>query len=145
MKSKFIQKESQKAKTQALIFSTGDAVVSELIDFAGNKGLKSAYFTAIGAFSEATLFYYDWESREYQEIPVNEQVEVLSLMGNITESDGKPKIHIHVTLGRVDGSVIGGHLKEAKVRPTLELFLSEGSEKLQRTHDEKTGLALINL
>ena len=65
-------------------------------------------------------------TKRYQDIPVNEQVEVLMLAGDIAwKEDGEPVIHAHVVVGRQDGSTRGGHLKKAIVRPTLELVLEE--------------------
>lgn len=127
----------------AVIFETGDTVVEGLQRFAEEHDLKGAHFTAIGAFEEATLRYFDWESKGYQDIPVREQVEVLTLAGNIADKGGKPKIHAHVVLGTREGNARGGHLKEARVRPTLEVIVTEEPEQLRRVHDEGTGLALI--
>lgn len=141
MKSKLLGDGPE--RTWALVYDIGDAVMEGLKDFAEENGLRGAHFTAIGAFQDAVLYYFDWESKEYQDIPVREQVEVLSLAGNISDNNGKPKVHAHVVLGRRDGSTRGGHLKEAHVRPTLEVVLTEEPEQLLRQHDEETGLALI--
>jgi predicted DNA-binding protein with PD1-like motif len=127
------------------VFDTGDAVMEGLKRFAEENDLQSAHFTAIGAFQDATLYYFDWEAKEYQDIPVDEQVEVLALTGNVSRKDGKPKVHAHVVLGTREGNARGGHLKEAHVRPTLEVVLTEEPDHLRRTHDEETGLALIDL
>ena len=105
----------------------------------------AARFTAIGAFAEATLGYFDWQSKEYRKIPIREQVEVLSLVGDIALEDGEPKLHAHVVLGRSDGTTRGGHLLEAHVRPTLEVMLVESPEHLHKEHDRESGLALIRL
>ena len=115
-----------------------------LKDFAVKEKLRAATFTAIGAFREATLAFFDVETREYQKIPMREQVEVLSLVGNVSTSKDKPKVHAHVVLGKRDGTAHGGHLMEAFVRPTLEVVLVESPAHLYREHDEATGLALIN-
>jgi uncharacterized protein len=77
-------------QTYALIFNTGDQVVSGLKTFAGEQHLAASHFTAIGAFQDVTLSYFDWEKKDYIKIPIREQVEVLSLVGDITISDGKP-------------------------------------------------------
>lgn len=130
-------------RSWALVFETGDAVMEGLRGFAEEHGLRGAHFTAIGAFQEATLLYFDWETKEYQEIPIREQVEVLTLAGNIADKGGEPKVHAHVVLGTREGNARGGHLKEARVRPTLEVILTEEPEHLRRVHDEETGLALI--
>jgi predicted DNA-binding protein with PD1-like motif len=136
-----------KERTFALIFQTGDEVVSNLQSFARQHQLSGSHFTAIGAFSDATVAYFDWEKKDYKKIPVREQVEVLALTGDIAtdEKTRQPKIHAHVVLGRSDASVIGGHLVEAHVRPTLEVVLTESPAHLRRRHDEQTGLALIRL
>ena len=92
-----------------------------------------------------TLGYFDWESKEYQKIPVREQVEVLSLIGDVALKDGEPKVHAHVVVGRSDGSTRGGHLLDAHVRPTLEVILVQSPAHLRKHHDEESGLALIDL
>lgn len=143
MKSKLLNEARE--KTWALVFDAGDTVMEGLTRFARENDLRGAHFTAIGAFQSATLYYFDWESKEYQEIPVEEQVEVLTLAGDIAEKDGEPKVHAHVVLGTRDGSARGGHLKEARVRPTLEVILTEEPAHLVRRHDDETGLALISL
>jgi predicted DNA-binding protein with PD1-like motif len=86
-----------------------------------------------------------WESKQHDKIPVREQVEVLSLIGDVALKDGEPKVHAHVVVGRSDGSTRGGHLIEAHVRPTLEVILTEAPEHLRKEVDKATGLALIRL
>jgi predicted DNA-binding protein with PD1-like motif len=106
--------------------------------------LAASHFTAIGAFRDATLAYFDWEKKEYKKNPVREQVEVVSLIGDVAlAEDGSPKVHAHAVLGRADGTALGGHLMEAHVRPTLEVTLIETPQPLRRRHDPESGLALI--
>ncbi len=131
-------------RTYALVFDLGDEVTHELLEFANAHDLKGSHFTAIGAFRDAVLGYWDWETKEYERIPVREQVEVLSLVGNIALGpEGSPALHAHVVIGRRDGTALGGHLLEAHVRPTLEVVLTEEPEHLQRVVDPETGLTLI--
>lgn len=127
----------------ALIFETGDEVMAPLKEFARRENIRAARFTAIGAFQSATLAYFDWEKKDYIEIPVREQVEVLVLAGDIAWKDNEPVAHVHVVLGRRDGSTCGGHLCAAIVRPTLELMLTQAGA-LERTIDPQSGLALIS-
>ena len=133
------------ARTLALIFDKGDEVVAELTRFAQRERMTAGHFTAIGAFSEATLGYFDRERKQYTRIPVSEQVEVLSLVGDIALEGEAPKVHAHAVLGRSDGSTRGGHLLEARVWPTLELVLVESPVHLRRKSDAASGLALIHL
>jgi uncharacterized protein len=129
--------------TSSLIFDTGDEVIETLEGHARRTGMKAAHFVALGAFESATLAYFDWEKKEYIDIPVDEQVEVASLVGDIGTHEGAPVIHIHCVLSRRDGSVIAGHLLQARVRPTLELFLTAYDDQLVRRVDEESGLPLI--
>lgn len=130
-------------RTFALVFERGDDVMSNLQRFAAEQGLTASRFTAIGAFERATLGYFDWERKDYEHIPVEEQVEVLTLTGDVALEGTKPKVHAHVVLGRRDGSTVGGHLLEARVRPTLEVLLIDAPSHLCRVHDPVSGLALI--
>ena len=116
-----------------------------MIEFAKANQLGAGHFTAIGAFRDVTLGYFDWESKQYKKIPVSEQVEVLSLIGDVALEDGEPKVHAHVVVGRSDGSTRGGHLMEAHVRPTLEVILTESPAHLRKQVDKESGLALIRI
>ena len=136
--------EASGARTWALIFDKGDEPVSGLTAFAKSQGLGGAHFTAIGAFSEVTLGYFDRKARDYKKIPLREQVEVLSLIGDVALDRGEPKVHAHVVVGRADGEARGGHLLEARVWPTLEVVLVESPRHLRKRHDPETGLALID-
>lgn len=143
MKSKLINEQG--GKTFAVVFETGDKFMELFLKFAEENNLAGSHFTAIGAFSNVTLGYFEIETNAYKEIPVPEQVEVLSLVGDIALHKGKPKIHAHVVVGCADGTTRGGHILEAQVRPTLELILTESPKHLHREVDDETGLPLIRL
>jgi uncharacterized protein len=132
-------------KTYAVVFDKGDECMTGLLDFAKQQQLAGAHFTAIGAFSDAMLGFFDRQRMEYKKIPVGEQVEVLSLIGNITLDDGVPKLHAHVVVGKADGTAHGGHLLEGHVWPTLEVIVVESPKHLRRTTDRETGLPLIRV
>ena len=144
MKAKLIH-EQQGQKTFALIFDKGDEVVAGITSFAKENDLAASHFTAIGAFSDVTMGYFDWETKDYNKLPVREQVEVLSLIGDIALKEGQPKVHAHVVVSKSDGTAHGGHLMEAHVRPTLEVIVIESPVHLQRVTNDETGLALIRL
>ena len=131
-------------RTWALIFDKGDEPVAGLTAFAKAQKLGAAHLTAIGAFSDVTLGYFDRAKRDYKKIPLHEQVEVLSLIGDVALDKGEPKVHAHVVVGRADGEARGGHLLEAHVWPTLEVVLIESPRHLRKRHDPETGLALID-
>jgi uncharacterized protein len=149
MRSKIIDKNSSTIgagqKTFVIIFDTVDRVVAGLKAFAGEQHRAASHFTAIGAFKDAQLGYFNWEKKDYGKIDIHEQTEVLSLVGDITISEDQPNIHAHVVLGKPDGSAWGGHLIEAKVRPTLEVVLTESPAHMERRFNKDAGLALISL
>jgi len=86
----------------ALIFETGDEVGSGLLDFARKNEIKTAFFVGVGACRKVTLGYFDPEKKEYEKRSVNEQVEVMSLIGNIAMYENEPKIHAHIVIGKAD-------------------------------------------
>ena len=143
MRAKLLSQSGE--RTYALIFETDDEPISILTRFAEENGITAARFTAIGAFSRATLAYFDWERKEYRKIPVDEQVEVLSLVGDIALDGGQPKVHAHVVLGTREGDARGGHLMDASVRPTLEVMLEESPSHLKKSFDPASGLSLIRI
>lgn len=102
--------------------------------------------TAIGAFERVTLGFFDMQKKDYKRIPINEQVELMSLVGNIARDDkGEPKVHAHVVVGKSDGTAYGGHLLDAYVQPTLEVVIVEAERHLCRTTRPELGLALLDL
>jgi predicted DNA-binding protein with PD1-like motif len=132
-------------KTWALIFGTNDEPIAEITAFAREHHLGGSQFTGIGAFSAVTLGYYDWQKKSYQRIHIGDQVEVLSLIGDIALQGIDPKVHAHVVVGKEDGTAHGGHLLEAHVRPTLEVILMESPVHLRKRFDPSSGLALISV
>ena len=136
----------ERPKTYVLVFKTGDELTSGLKQFASEQNLQGSSFKAIGAFSSVKLGWFNWNTKKY-EIAVNldEQVELLSLIGDIADHDGKPEVHAHVVVGKSDGTAHGGHLLEAKVRPTCEVILTESPRHLQKQIDREAGIALIKL
>jgi uncharacterized protein len=135
---------SRQPKTFALIFDTGDEITDVLKLFAINQKLAGSSFKAIGALSFVKLGWFNWETKKYEvAVELNEQVELLSLIGDIALKDQEPQVHAHVVVGRSDGTAHGGHLLQGKVRPTCELILTENPENMQKEMDINSGIALI--
>lgn len=132
-------------KTFVLVFDTGDEAMAGLTAFAREHALTAAQLSGIGAFSEVTLGYFDWQAKDYRPIPLEEQVEVVSLLGDVAVNDGDPVVHAHVVVAGPDGIAHGGHLLAGRVRPTLEVVLTTSPATLRKRHDPESGLALIDL
>jgi predicted DNA-binding protein with PD1-like motif len=144
MQSKLLH-DAHGQRTFAVILSTGDEVMTSLKQFVMQQKITAAQISAIGALSDAVLLYFDWDKKDYMKIPVHEQVEVASLLGDVAEADGKPALHLHIVVGRRDGHAMAGHLGEAHVRPTLEVIITESPVHLRKRHDPESGLALIRI
>src|SRR5438874_11818862 len=144
MKSKLLHDEKG-LKTFAMVFDKGDDVRQGLLEFANTNRFADAHLTGIGAFSEVTLGFFDRERKDYKQIPINDQVEVLSFTGNIVQKDGKPRLHAHVVVGKSDGTAHGGHFLGGRAGPTLEIMISELPEQSRRRDAAETGQALIEL
>lgn len=144
MRAKLLD-ESDGRRTYSLVFDAGEEVVRTLITFAREQELEGSHFTAIGAFRDVVLGWFDWELKDYRPTRLVEQVEVVSLAGNIALSpQGGPALHAHVVVARRDCSAWGGHLLEAHVRPTLEVILTESPVHLQRRYDHTVGMATLS-
>jgi predicted DNA-binding protein with PD1-like motif len=142
MRDRLIQAEG--LRTYVVILETGDEIAASLKQFAERNKLAASSFKAIGALSSAKVGWFNWESKKYQiAAQFQEQLEVLSLIGDIALKEGKPAVHAHIIVGRSDGTAHGGHLLEAHVRPTLEVILTESPHALHKTLDADSGLALI--
>jgi uncharacterized protein len=114
MKSQRIASEG-KGETLIVVLDDGEEAFSALQEFARNEGVSAASLTAIGAFSRATVGWFDFASKSYKEIAVDEQGEVLSAIGDIAiGDDGKASLHVHIVLGLRDGSTRGGHCSKAR-------------------------------
>jgi uncharacterized protein len=144
MKSALIERHDD-LSTYVVVLQLGDEAMSSLKAFAEEKKLAGSEFTAIGAFSRAVVAYFDWTTKRYRNIAIDEQVEVLSLAGNISLEGEQRRVHAHTVVGRRDASAHGGHLVEGQVRPTLEVVITELPRRLQRRFDPQSGLALIDL
>jgi uncharacterized protein len=143
MQYKLINNDQQ--KTYAVVLESGEEVMEQLMAFAKKEKVSISQFTAIGAFSETVVSFFDFSIKDYKKIPLREQMEVLTLMGDITLFNDDYKIHAHVILGKEDGRAYGGHLIKATVHPTLEIILNESPAWLRRETDPETGLALIKI
>ena len=141
MKTKTLGDDSNE---RVLVFDKGEEIVKALTDFVTAQAISAAHFTAIGALSDVVLGYFDRGRKDYKKIPLRQQVEVLSLVGDVALDGGKPRIHAHIVVGDAEGRAFGGHLLEGHVWPTLELILTQSPKQLRRKMDPETGLALLD-
>jgi predicted DNA-binding protein with PD1-like motif len=126
-----------------LVFEPHAEIVSTLTDFVLRNKLQSAHFTALGACSDAIIGFYDPTAHDYRRTPYQEQMEIVSLIGDAAPTAGGAGLHVHIALGLADGTMRGGHLFEAHASPTLELYLVASPTPVTRRHDATMNLDLI--
>ena len=145
MKSKLVGEDAGE-RIYVLVLAAGEEAFAAISAFAAKEGLQGASLTAIGAFARAEVGWFDFDRKDYKRIPVDEQCEVLSLIGDIAlGDDGKPSLHAHTVLGLSDGTTRGGHLLKGVVHPTLEVTVVETPAHLHRRKRPGLGIALIDL
>jgi predicted DNA-binding protein with PD1-like motif len=125
--------------------ASGEMAVETLTSFLKQEGIPFANLSAAGAVRWARLGYWNAETRHYEFRDFEEQMEVVSFQGNAALKDGVPFLHLHGVFGRRDFSLVGGHIKEAQVHPTLEVWLRTEDIAIRRTKDPASGLDLLDL
>lgn len=133
------------ARTWALVLETDEEVVQCVQRFARSQHLAASRFTAIGACRRVVLGYFEWERRDYRRNAFHRQLEVVSLVGDITLKDQGYQVRMHAVFGQENAGALAGHVLEAQVRPTLEIMLTETPAELRRQYDPDVGLALIEI
>lgn len=143
---------TQSDDTYIIRFEAGEVFPDRFLEFLTSKGVAGGSFTAIGAMKHARIAFFDVEAKEYRDQEIARQAEVLALIGNVAIHEGERIVHAHITLGLSDYSVVGGHLREGVVRPTLEVILTvtsvgdaEDGAALRRKVDPQFGLPSLDL
>lgn len=136
---------AQLGRQYVLRLDPGEEVMATLLDFVGREKIGGGYFVAFGAFSRVRLCYFDVVARQYTAHDVDQQVEVVSLLGNVACADSRPIIHMHAAVSDAQSRTYSGHVGEGVVQPTLEVFLTTLEGEIRRARDPATGLELLAL
>lgn len=143
MKFKILNQSAQET-TYAVIFGSGDEILGGLTQFAEENHISAARITGIGSIHNGTLAWLNPDTKKFRMIHIDQQAEVLSLLGDIAMYQGKPVVHIHLVVGFGDGTAHGGHLLEAHVWPTLEVIVTSYPRPLYKKFDPEKGIAVID-
>jgi uncharacterized protein len=123
----------------------GDEVHTALRDLARRERLPSAVLSGIGAVNDVVLALFDPASRRYLETRLQEDLEVVSMSGNLSWVGEEPMTHLHGVVSRADCSTAAGHFVRATVSVTLEVTLVVGERRIERRPDPEFGLNLLDL
>jgi len=131
--------------TYVIRLERGEKIVEKLLEFCEREGIKAGYFLGLGACSEVELGHFNFNSKNYKILKLSEQYEITSLLGNISAREGKGYLHAHIVLGDEKFQSWSGHLREAVISATAEIFLVCLDGKLERKRDPETGLNLWDI
>lgn len=133
----------QKNELMVLRFDVGDNLFETLEEFVKSNNINSGNFSAIGSAKEATLSYFNLETKQFEDQKIIENIEIVSLSGNIAWMNNEPIIHAHGVFSKKDLSTFGGHVKKLVISATCEVVLNTFNEQIFRKHDGITGLNLL--
>ena len=143
MKYKLIS-SSGKTKTYLVVLYRGDDILSGMTEFAEKLNITFAHFNGVGAISSGRLGSYDRDKQMYHIIPIKGQAEITSFIGNIAVYNGKPVVHVHMSVSQSDGTMRGGHLFNAIVWPTLEIIVTVEPMPVYKKKEDDTGFVLTD-
>jgi predicted DNA-binding protein with PD1-like motif len=123
----------------------GEKVIESLTNFLVENNIASGVLRGLGAINRAELTYYSLKDKQYHSKTYDGEFEVISISANIAQVDEAPFIHMHITLSDTSFNVFGGHLIEATVGPTLEIFIEPFKGCINRKYNEDIGLKLLDL
>jgi uncharacterized protein len=138
-------KSVMQGDTHVLALEIGEELVSSIIAYAEQTKISAASIQAIGAIRNFELGYYVLNEKQYLKKKVDEIAELISCSGNLAIKDDKPFVHVHVSAGLPDFSVMGGHLFSAIVAVTSEVILTPMPNAMKRSFNDETGLYLLDL
>jgi len=128
-----------------LVLEAGEPVVASITSWCTEHAIAGASLQAIGAVRESEIGYYDVQTKEYAFKTIEDDREVVSLIGNVSMKEGEHFVHAHISLGDPNMQIVGGHLKEAIVAMTLEVVVEPYQYALSRVYNEGIGLHLLDL
>jgi predicted DNA-binding protein with PD1-like motif len=123
----------------------GEGVIDSLSGFASERGINSGVVSGIGGIEDVVLGYFDLGAKEYLKRKLDGIYEMISLAGNVSTIEGRPFVHAHAVVSGRDMTALGGHLFEARVAITAELYLWGSPSQVTRSLDERVGLNTLDL
>ncbi len=128
----------------ALRLDVGDEILGAIKNVCEKENIKLASVAGLGAVSKAVVGLYRVSEQEYVRNVFEQDMELVSLIGNISQKDGEVYLHLHASFADEKGQVVGGHLNEAVISVTGEIWIDPTDGCIGRKVDEKTGLNVWN-
>lgn len=123
----------------------GEDIIKSIASVVAENKLQSGHLSLIGAVSKVHLGYFDLHEKVYKDFTIDEDLEIVSCIGNISRLKNDYVVHAHVVASDVNGKCYAGHLMEGcEVSVTIEIVITEFPE-MSRARDKATGLNLLDL
>lgn len=120
----------------------GEEVMETLIKLCEKEKIRLGSIVGLGAADYLVMGLYDVEKQQFSEIKLEVPLEITSIIGNITEMDGKPYLHLHINASDANGHTYGGHLKAVRISGTSEIFVTVVDGYVGREKDTLTNTGL---
>ena len=128
----------------ALRLDPGEEIVECLTRLVDREHVRLGTVSALGAANDVTIGIFDTAEKKYYSKRYQGQFEISALVGNVTRQEGKPYLHLHITIGNpTTGEVHAGHLSACTISATLELFLQVWDGEIDRKLSDTVGLNLL--
>lgn len=123
----------------------GDEIMASLTELCNKENIRSATVQGLGAVNDVTVGYYSLEEGRYFPKTFNQQFEMIALNGNITRKDDIPYLHLHIALSDENYSFFGGHLNNAVISVTAEIYVTVLNGEVNRRVNPKTNLNIFDI
>lgn len=123
----------------------GDEVLDCLTRLCEAEGVQLADVSGLGAAGDVTVGVFDTRSKVYASRRFQGEFEIAQLTGSLTRQEGRPYLHLHITIANpVEGVLAGGHLNRAVISATAEIFVRRWSGAAGRKFSDAVGLNLLD-
>ena len=130
--------------TYVVRLDVGDEIGESILKLAEQENITLAEVSGLGAVNELIVSVFDSRAQRYITNPFRGAYEITSMSGNITMKDGKPHLHMHIAAGDIRGNAVGGHLVQAFIAVTGEVFVRVLPGTVERRYDENSGINVLH-
>ena len=143
MKHKLAGAGDSRLRRHYVILEAGRRLFLSSENLRYGQGIRGGKISGIGTLKDPELGFFDLEKKEYVRKVLKGEFEILAMPGNISGFNGDTVVHIHITLSDAEFKAFGGHLFKGVVTGTAEMVIETSGETVERKHNDKNNLNLI--
>jgi len=123
----------------------GEEICASIKEVAKKEKIAAASVSGIGATDDFKVGVFDIGKGAYEEYAFCGNHEINAIVGNISEKDGEPYVHLHITCTGKGATVVGGHLLFGVISLTAEIIIDGTEGAIGRKRDDALGINLWEL